>query len=91
MEETCLAGRELIQSGLADAQNAAAAAQPEIAIIILDDLDDGVRPQALPGGEGGYSPVKPVAQPCSSGANPDRTLAIRIERANRLAGQVRDR
>ena len=61
MEEACLAGRQLIQSGLADAEDAAAAAQPEIAIIILDDLDDRVGPQALPGGEGGYAPVKPVA------------------------------
>ena len=61
MEERCLAGGQLIQSRLADAKNAAAAPQPEIAIVILNDLHDGVCAEALPGGKGGYAPVPPAA------------------------------
>ena len=81
-------GRELVQLLLAGAVDAPVATHPEIAPIILEDLENDVVKHSLPSSVGGKLAVLESAQPSGAGSNPKRPLVVLIDGAGGVMCQA---
>src|SRR5258705_7326816 len=73
-----LAVCKIVQLLFAHAVDAAVAAQPEPAVIVLEDLKDAVVEQPVFGGVACEPPVLEPSQPAVIGADPQRAVAVQF-------------
>ena len=83
-----LARGKILQLLLAHPEDALAAAHPEIAEVVFEDLVNLVAEQSLPSGVGGELAAFVTIEAAGPGADPERALAVLVERVDRVAREA---
>src|SRR2546423_1912370 len=82
MDERPLSFRQFVQLAFSDAKDAAIAPEPQIAVVILQNLRDGIVAQSLPRSKAGRVAVFPTIQAAAAGANPERVFFVQMQRGD---------
>src|SRR5262249_30750637 len=71
-----------------DPKDAAVAAHPEVAVLVLDDAVDHVVEQPLLAGDGGEAAVLQPVEPAAVGPDPQASRRVLVQREHEIVGEA---